>query len=136
MGRRPARPRVGPVSGQTVEAVRSLSDLPGVADAVEEARAACTALRWHEGLRRRIERGSERDLLEALRTRPIAPASGSHLTAMRASLPARLKRLLTHLEHPALIAALARQLEATSDPAQPTRDALLLLHLGAVRFAS
>lgn len=89
-----------------------------------------------EGLRRRIERGSERDLLEALRTRPIAPASGSHLTAMRASLPARLKRLLTHLKHPALIAALARQLEATSDPEQPTRDALLLLHLGAVRFAS
>lgn len=42
------------MSGRTVEAVRSLGDLPGVADAVEQARAACTALRWHEGLRRRI----------------------------------------------------------------------------------
>lgn len=89
-----------------------------------------------EGLRRRIQRGLERDLLEALGRRPIVPASGSHLTAMRASLPARLKRLLTHLEHPALIDQLARQLEATDDPAQPTRDALLLFHLGAVRFAS
>nr|WP_281497239.1 Fic family protein [Ornithinimicrobium sp. F0845] len=28
--------------------------LPGVADAVEEARGACTQLRWHQALRRRI----------------------------------------------------------------------------------
>lgn len=37
-----------------MDAVRSLGDLPGVADAVEQAREACTTLRWHEGLRRRI----------------------------------------------------------------------------------
>lgn len=37
-----------------MEAVRSLGGLPGVAEAVEQAREACTALRWHEGLRRRI----------------------------------------------------------------------------------
>ncbi|HLS45943.1 MAG TPA: hypothetical protein VK045_10955 [Ornithinicoccus sp.] len=34
--------------------VRSLVELPGVADAVEEAREACTQLRWHQSLRRRI----------------------------------------------------------------------------------
>lgn len=37
-----------------MDAVRSLAGLPGVEDAVAEAREACTALRWHEGLRRRI----------------------------------------------------------------------------------
>lgn len=37
-----------------MEAVRSLAELPGVADAVAGAREACTTLRWHEGLRRRI----------------------------------------------------------------------------------
>src|SRR5690606_39573042 len=34
--------------------VRSLVELPGVTDAVEEAREACTQLRWHPALRRRI----------------------------------------------------------------------------------
>lgn len=37
-----------------VEQVSSLSRLPGVGEAVDEARQACTALRFHEGLRRRI----------------------------------------------------------------------------------
>ena len=36
------------------EQVLSLLALPGVADAVEEARTACTELRWHQALRRRI----------------------------------------------------------------------------------
>lgn len=34
--------------------VRSLLGLPGVADAVDGAREACTQLRWHQALRRRI----------------------------------------------------------------------------------
>ncbi|MCK0113125.1 Fic family protein [Ornithinimicrobium sp. F0845] len=38
------------VAGQ----VQALLGLPGVADAVEEARGACTQLRWHQALRRRI----------------------------------------------------------------------------------
>lgn len=38
----------------TLEAVRTLGALPGVQDAVDEAREACTALRWHQALRRRI----------------------------------------------------------------------------------
>ncbi len=36
------------------EQVSSLLTLPGVAEAVEEARTACTELRWHQALRRRI----------------------------------------------------------------------------------
>ncbi|WP_246104628.1 Fic family protein [Rudaeicoccus suwonensis] len=36
------------------DALQSLHDLPGVADAVTQAREACTALRWHNALRRRI----------------------------------------------------------------------------------
>lgn len=36
-----------------VTRVTDLLDLPGVHEAVEEARDACTRLRWHEGLRRR-----------------------------------------------------------------------------------
>jgi len=32
----------------------SLSALPGVAEATDAARQACTQLRWHEGLRRRV----------------------------------------------------------------------------------
>lgn len=34
--------------------MRALEQIPGVADAVEQARVACTELRWHQALRRRI----------------------------------------------------------------------------------
>ncbi|HEY6793542.1 MAG TPA: hypothetical protein VI248_02545 [Kineosporiaceae bacterium] len=37
----------------TAAALTSLNALPGVAEAVDAARAACTALRWHQALRRR-----------------------------------------------------------------------------------
>ena len=37
-----------------MEAMRPLSDLDGVGEAVEAAREACTQLRWHQALRRRI----------------------------------------------------------------------------------
>ncbi|GAB3110307.1 oxidoreductase [Janibacter alkaliphilus] len=36
-----------------VTALSALADLPEVADSSEQAREACTRLRWHEGLRRR-----------------------------------------------------------------------------------
>ncbi|MGD8149161.1 hypothetical protein [Ornithinimicrobium sp. Y1694] len=42
------------MSAATTDALMRLEQLPGVADAVAEARDACTSLRWHEGLRRRI----------------------------------------------------------------------------------
>ncbi|WP_188744937.1 hypothetical protein, partial [Phycicoccus endophyticus] len=38
----------------SVAAVARLAELPGVPDQLEAAREACTRLRWHEGLRRRI----------------------------------------------------------------------------------
>lgn len=42
------------MSAGAADAVAALAGLPGVAEAVDRAREACTALRWHEGLRRRI----------------------------------------------------------------------------------
>jgi eukaryotic-like serine/threonine-protein kinase len=89
-----------------------------------------------EGIRRRIERGMERDRVEVLRRRPIMPATGPHLTAMRASLPQRLKRFLTSLERPMTVPELAKRLDGGAELEQPLRDALLLLHLGGVRFAN
>lgn len=40
--------------GPAVEAVARLAELPGVPEQVEAAREACTRLRWHQALRRRI----------------------------------------------------------------------------------
>ena len=40
--------------GPAASAVSRLAELPGVPEQVEAARAACTALRWHPALRRRI----------------------------------------------------------------------------------
>ncbi|HET6967146.1 MAG TPA: hypothetical protein VFI44_02660, partial [Ornithinibacter sp.] len=37
-----------------VDGVRRLAELPGIPDQVEAAREACTRLRWHQALRRRI----------------------------------------------------------------------------------
>ena len=89
-----------------------------------------------EGLRRRMLRGMERDRTEVLRTRPVAPASGQQLSGMRASLPSRLKRFLTHLERPMTVPELIVRLGSSEDVEQPYRDALLLLHLGGIRFHS
>ncbi len=38
-----------------VDAVARLAELPGVAEQVDAARAACTRLRWHAALRRRVQ---------------------------------------------------------------------------------
>lgn len=38
-----------------VRVLRELVDLPGVGDAVDAAREACTRLRWHQALRRRTQ---------------------------------------------------------------------------------
>ena len=43
-----------PAPSPAVEAVARLAELPGVPEQVEAAREACTRLRWHEALRRRI----------------------------------------------------------------------------------
>lgn len=39
---------------EITSAVNALADLPGVADRIDSARRACTELRWHNALRRRI----------------------------------------------------------------------------------
>ncbi|KGN39988.1 Fic family protein [Knoellia aerolata] len=41
-------------SADLTSAVTALAGLPGVADRIDAARAACTQLRWHHALRRRI----------------------------------------------------------------------------------
>ncbi|HET7761569.1 MAG TPA: hypothetical protein VFL46_04345 [Phycicoccus sp.] len=43
-----------PTESPAVDAVRRLAELPGVPEQVETAREACTRLRWHQALRRRI----------------------------------------------------------------------------------
>jgi len=55
--RHPERPRYArrvTVQSPAVAAVSQLAELPGVPGQVEKAREACTALRWHPALRRRI----------------------------------------------------------------------------------
>ncbi|WP_392543268.1 hypothetical protein [Oryzobacter telluris] len=46
------RPRSG--ASPAVDGVSRLAELPGVPEQVEVAREACTALRWHQALRKRI----------------------------------------------------------------------------------
>lgn len=87
-----------------------------------------------EGIRRRSARGMEEPRVEALRVRPIVPATGPHLAAMRASLPPRLKRFLSELERPLRVSELAAKRDGEDEREQLLCDALLLLHLGAVRF--
>jgi serine/threonine-protein kinase len=89
-----------------------------------------------EGIRRRVAAGMERERENALRSRPMVPATGPALAAMRSSLPAHLKRFLTAIDRPLTVPELVLQLAAEDDPDRPLLDALLLLHIGAVRFAS
>jgi hypothetical protein len=43
-----------PTESPAVAAIPRLAELPGIPEQVEAARAACTRLRWHQALRRRI----------------------------------------------------------------------------------
>ena len=43
-----------PSESPVVDAVTRLAELPGIPDLVEAAREACTRLRWHNALRRRV----------------------------------------------------------------------------------
>jgi len=49
------------------EVLRQLAVLPGVPDAVEAAREACTALRWHQALRRRTAEAAAETTVRAAR---------------------------------------------------------------------
>lgn len=48
-----------------VQALDQLTALPGVADAVEASREACTALRWHQALRRRTAEAAAESAVRA-----------------------------------------------------------------------
>jgi serine/threonine protein kinase len=89
-----------------------------------------------EGVRRRVAAGMEEEHVMALRARKAIPNSGPTLSAMRPNLPPRLKRVLSTLDRPLTLPELVIRLEPDGDPDQPLYDALLLLHLGAIRFAS
>jgi Fic family protein len=52
---------------QTAEALARLAGLPGVDDAVEAARAACTELRWHPALRKRTAEARAEATIRAAR---------------------------------------------------------------------
>lgn len=86
-----------------------------------------------EGLRRRIEGGLEDQHIGRLRSRGLVPASGPRLSQIRASLPQRLKRILTALDRPRTAAELVLLISNADDPEQPVRDALLLLYMGAIK---
>jgi hypothetical protein len=55
IGRRPPAPSApeSPQAAATGRALADLARLPGVTEAIEAAREACAAVRWHEALRRR-----------------------------------------------------------------------------------
>ena len=68
------------------EAVGRLAELPGVPDAIESARAACTSLRWHQALRRR--------LLEAAAESRVR---GAHASAELEGAPYPLEEVRAHV---------------------------------------
>ncbi len=86
-----------------------------------------------EGLRRRIDMGLEDRRIGQLRSRGLVPVSGPRLSQIRASLPQRLKRILSVLDKPRTAAELVLVIANGEDPEQPVRDALLLLYMGAVK---
>jgi serine/threonine protein kinase len=87
-----------------------------------------------QGLAARVARGLEESRMQLLRTRRILPATGPHLSAIRTALPQRMRRLLTELDRPRSVPDLIVRLAQEQEPEQVVRDALLLLHLGALRL--
>jgi len=87
-----------------------------------------------EGLKLRIERGLEELRMEKLRMKRLLPATGTNLTAIRTALPQRMRRLLTELDRPRSMPDLIVRLAQDQDADHVVRDAVLLLHLGALRL--
>ena len=88
-----------------------------------------------QGLRLRIERGLEERRMAMLRTKRLLPATGSTLSSIRTALPQRMRRLLTELDRPRSMPDLMVRLSQDEEPEQVVRDAVLLLHLGALRLS-
>ncbi|MFT3921907.1 MAG: serine/threonine-protein kinase [Myxococcales bacterium] len=87
-----------------------------------------------QGLKLRIERGLEETRMQRLRTKRLLPATGASLSAMRTALPQRMRRFLTELDRPRSMPDLIVRLSQEQEPDQIVRDAVLLLHLGALRL--
>lgn len=60
-----------------------LVELPGVASAVEEAREACTQLRWHQALRRRIPEAAAESRVRGARASALLDGADLPLTQVR-----------------------------------------------------
>ncbi len=70
----------------------ALSDLPGVAEAVESAREACTELRWHPGLRRRTEPARAESVVRAARASAALDGADIPLDRVRGLVAAQADR--------------------------------------------
>lgn len=53
------------------QALQSLAQLPGVGEAVDQAREACTQLRWHNALRRRIPQAAAESRIRGARASAV-----------------------------------------------------------------
>ncbi len=60
-----------------------LSTLPGVAEATDAARQACTALRWHQGLRRRIPEAAAESRVRGARASAVLDGAEMNLDLVR-----------------------------------------------------
>lgn len=63
--------------------LNALADLPGVRDRAEAAREACTRLRFHEALRRRIPQGAAESRVRGARASAALDGAELPLTAVR-----------------------------------------------------
>lgn len=113
----------------------ALVDLPGVRDAVDEARAACTELRWHTALRRRIPEAAAESRVRGARSSALLDG---------ADVPLEQVRLLVAgaqpwLEHPdpvlrtlrAAVQATAEAEHVQTQVARAPLQALARLHVAA-----
>lgn len=68
---------------QAHRALDALVDLPGVAAAAQRARDACTALRFHEGLRRRVPEAAAESRVRGARASAAVDGASSPLALVR-----------------------------------------------------
>lgn len=66
-----------------VQTLRALENLPGVADAVAQAREACTKLRWHQALRRQIPEAAAESRVRGARASAALEGAEIPVSAVR-----------------------------------------------------
>ncbi|YAL83686.1 hypothetical protein ACMYYO_02455 [Dermacoccaceae bacterium W4C1] len=72
-----------PADDATAAVLTRLVGLPGVADAVEQARTACTELRWHPALRRRIPEAAAESRVRGARASALLEGADVGLSTVR-----------------------------------------------------